>query len=130
MLEEAALDGGWTWRCGSGKERPNPSDCCTWSNGLFELDPAIAAELPAVALLDLATGAGLVLSCLDGALGPSLTSVAIVLSKSPPLRFRVDMFLSLSEKPMSRSCASFSCSSRSDISRMLSEVGLYSTGVT
>ena len=54
----------------------------------------------------------------------------MVLSRSPPCRFKMLTFLSLSGKPISRSCASFSCSSRSDTSLTWPEVGLYSTGVT
>lgn len=47
--------------------------------------------------------AGLLVCRLEGSLGPSLTSVAIVLSRSPPKRFRTSRFLSLSPKPMSLS---------------------------
>lgn len=62
-------------------------------------------------------------------LGPILTSVATDLSKSPPVRFSMLRFLSLSENPISRSWPSFSCSSYSGTSLVTPDVGLYSTGV-
>lgn len=91
------------------------------------MDAVGGADADAVAVSILA--AGLLVCCLEGALGPSLTSVAIDLSKSPPKRFKTSRFLSLSEKPMSRSWASFSCSSYSGTSLVTPDVGLYSTGV-
>ena len=74
------------------------------------------------------TGAG-VAFCFCGSVGPILTSIAVVLSRSPPERLSTLRFISLSVKPISRNTASFSCNSTSGTSRVRPDVGLYSTGV-
>lgn len=96
---------------------------------MFDAVALVGAEVTTAVACCLG-GAGLAFCCLEGSLGPSLTSIAIVLSRSPPCRLSMSMFLSLSGKPISRNCASFSCKSLSGNSLTEPEVGLYSTGVT
>lgn len=52
-------------------------------------------------MLDCLVGFRLDVACLDGSLGPALTNAAIDLSRSPPVRFRTVIFLSLSLNPIS-----------------------------